>query len=84
MKCRCPAESYCAWGARCLWRWGSGGAEEEREKGSNEPFALHAPIHQAMLGVCEQEKGGSSRLCTPREYSVRVVHLGWSTCHAKS
>ena len=36
--------------------------EGERDKRLHSPFALHAPIHQAMLEVCDQEQGMSSRL----------------------
>ena len=36
--------------------------ERVRERRGNEPLALHAPIHQAMLGVGDQEERRSSRL----------------------
>jgi len=32
--------------------------ERERETTGYEPFALHAPIQWAMLGVCDSEKRG--------------------------
>ena len=36
--------------------------EREREKRLHSPFALHAPIHQAILGGGDQEEKRSSRL----------------------
>jgi hypothetical protein len=38
------------------------GRGRERETRGCGPFALHAPIHQAILGVGDQEEGKSSRL----------------------
>ena len=43
---------------------GRGTERREIETRGYEPFALHAPIHQAILEVGDQEEGRSSRLGT--------------------
>ena len=38
--------------------------ERERERTGYEPFAFHAPIHWAMLGVCDQDERRLNRLAS--------------------
>ena len=38
--------------------------ERKRERRGYEPLALHAPIHRAMLGGCDQEAGRWNRVAT--------------------
>ena len=45
--------------------FGRGGGTERETRGY-EPFALHVPIHHAMLGVCDQEQGVMTRVLHDR------------------
>ena len=61
---KCQAPYIWIWSSSVRVRWGAGerGVGREREKRLHSPFAVHAAIHQATLGVGDQGGGANPEM----------------------